>query len=405
MDIINDPDEHHEIKNVDLNLYCEGNYLLWVFNKIKWLNINSPIRLNILLFLLGWGIPFILATYSRVHVPTEEVKNACFLYDLTMYAFFVISLPLIINMEYHISTTLNEVLKKLIKMLTIPIDKLHLSVDRTNRWAKSSVLHLIALTFAYITSIAWILTLLKDSKETWHGTEQSTLSFISQTPTLAGAYVAFISMPIGLYIIYVWALKAGLWVLLIKNITSYPVRANPLHVDGCGGLLFFNRAILAWGFLFMAIGFLIALDCAKYVYILGDPFSRWDLILKPLVFIILAPSFFVGQLFFFTPHLIKAKHRYLDDIIKAGHIHAKTVHTRVKEVINRNNSLLELDSNKGGVDALDSVYRKAKSMRILPFDIGTLAKFLTNAGAPLSLLIPMLPGIKKLIYLLKQFTW
>lgn len=149
-------------------LCFEGNYLIWVFNKIKLPNIENPYYVSIATFFLGWRIPCILASFSGVLFHTENVKNACFLYDLTMYAFFVISLPLILNMEHHISAILDDALSKLChhKLLSILLDKLCHSVERTNRRSNSSILHITSLVIAYIVSISWIITLLIDNKPT-----------------------------------------------------------------------------------------------------------------------------------------------------------------------------------------------------------------------------------------------
>lgn len=396
--------ESEDTGDTNLNLCLEGNYVLSLIDKFKWIDKNSWLQVSILLFLVGWAIPCVIAYGERVLLPWETainsygmpsitVNNKCYLFDLTMYAFYIFSLPILFSREYHVFRTLNDVVRFAFRtrVLSIPPQDLQKSIDKTNRYAQSPILHLLLLILAYVLSILWMHTLRIDEIDSWHGAI-GTLSW-------SGLYVALVSIPLALYVIYMWAFKALVWIKLLKDMTKDPDRVNvyPLHPDRCGGLSFLNAANFAWGRLILSVGALVFLDYLNFVYLHEAKFYRWDLVLKPLAFIIVSAYLFFGQQLFFRAALVKAKQNYLENMIQAGHLYAEALHKRVVKVINGKLSPLGLDSNIEGTAEIEDDFNKLRSMRIWIFDMRTLMKCLGTVGAGLSPVIGKL--IKEIIKL------
>lgn len=365
-------DEDKDSKSI---LTFEGNYVLDLLGKIKWINKKNPLQVSILLFFIGWIVPCILACFDKALFFTDNVEYAkrCFLFDLTMYAFYVFPLPILFYFEYRVSAIMNHIVRYASRsnVLSITPDSLQRSIDRTNNLSLSKGLHSTALCFAYASSLFWIYLLLNDGMVSWHGMKE--VSSELQLPTLSGIYVSIVSIPIGLYFIFTWAMKAGLWYWLVKDMTRSRIRVNPIHPDKCGGLFFFSRASQIWGWLILVVGLVISLDYINFVYLQDAKYTRLDLVLKLIAFIVIAPILFIGQMLFFRRHLAIAKWHYID---KVGTTYVDVQNKLPIKIINRKLFPSVSDSNKLSMVAVESAFGKVKSMRLWLFDMSTLTNYL-----------------------------
>lgn len=363
-----------KLKDSKLDLYFEGNYVLSLFDKFKCISKRidktNPLQVSFFLFLIGWMVPCILAMVDKVFSPWGETGAKCFSFDLSMYAFYMFSLPMLFYAEHYVPTTLSNVVKFAASndILKISNNKLKQYIEGNNNWAKSPIIHIASLVFAYVSSIWWIWLLLSDGTNTWHG-------WNGALPSLPGFYVSLVSIPLGLYVIYMWILRAVVWIFFLKYITRGGIKVKPFHVDGCGGLLFFSKAIQAWGRLILAIGALVLLDCINYVIIQEASPYRRDIITKVISYLIIAPSIFFIQPFFFRPYLLKEKQDHLDILIKLGEKYADMMSKRIKEVVNKDIIKENFYSVIGYSESFENSFKKVRSMRIWPFDMATLTKY------------------------------
>jgi hypothetical protein len=360
---------------------------------LKWAKLNEPFKEWIFIFFAGWVIPCALSYSDNVLRPTCHLGKKCFLFDLTMLSFFLIGVPIIVIAEPKVDSSLNHFLKYGIKnrVFTIPSEKLKELVEGINRTAKSSKLHLVIIFCAYVLTAFWMITILTDNIPTWHGEIKTPQSIMITTPAL---YVCIFSVPAVLYILIWWASKYFLFLRLLRNITKYEIRVSPLHPDRCGGLSFFGRASLVWGFIILAIGFCVVLDLINYVSIQGANVTRWDLMVKMVAYLVLGPAFLFTQNLFFTRHLYTAKRKYLNELLELGAIMSDNRYERItrglseKEEPSENKFQYQHDE----MSDIEHAYKIVRSMRLWPFDLGMLTKYTIVVSTPLiSLILPHIP--------------
>ncbi len=163
----------------------------------------NPLKASFKLFIVEWVLPALLALLSGILLPSSPFGNNCFIFGLTIYTFYLISIPLTVNAEQHVSDILNNALRFATrnKVLSISAGQPQQITERTNRLSASLTIHLLCLAIAYISSVVWLVTLLIDNINTWHG-----ICYMS--PTLPGIYIAVVSVLIGLYLINIWVVRA-----------------------------------------------------------------------------------------------------------------------------------------------------------------------------------------------------
>lgn len=342
-------------------------------------------------FTIGWIIPAILSALSGHFMPGEQIQIRCFAFDITMYGFYFLVIPLILFSQNHLSNVLSSALQfaHSSKILQISFQDLQRCLSFTNRWGNHWSVHVISWVASLLSSIWWLWLVAESGHSSWHVSVFETNSF----PTVAGWYVGFLSVPLGLYFIYIWTLRAALWTLLLRNLAGHHWHINPLHPDGAGGLAFLSKTSAAWGFLILAVGFVIVLDFTNFVRIHNSSPFRPDLVAKLGAYILLSPAFFLGQLFFFTPLLKSAKHNYL----KKLRVFSLNYSDVLSAKLNNSKNYKDLSSSNDlrehitGIVELKYIFDRVKSMRILPFDFGTMVRFLFTVVTPLSpLLVPVL---------------
>lgn len=368
-----------------------GSWLISVIQRLGGARWTHPTPLSLGILLAGWLIPGLLSHLDRLLLPGTSIGNRCFAFDLSMYGCFFVGMPVIIFAEHRVSAILSGVVwfGRTRSFLAIEPEALNREIVKANRQAQSASTNLLALAIALITCLLFGFTLARDGVSTWFAVEHHG----SESISLAGLWAMLVSYPLIIYLILIWSLKAISWFLLLKRITRYPVRVNPLHPDKCGGLSFFGRASLTWSFLVIAIGFVTVFDYANYVHIQGASPLRWDLLAKLLGYLILAPFILMGQLAVWTPHLFAARRTCLRELIHFGKLQADALQNRIQTSLRGELNPLDLQADfeglAGGGEALDRV----RSMRLLPFDMVSCLKAVSAVCVPLlPLILPSLPA-------------
>jgi len=300
---------------------------------------------------------------------------------------------IIVIAEPKVTSSLSYILKYGIKnrVFTIPSEKLKELVEEINCKAKSFKLHLVVIFCAYALTALWMITILTDNIPTWHGVVQTPRASMITTSAL---YVCLFSYPAALYIFLLWGLRYYFYLRLIRNITKYDIRVSPLHPDRCGGLSFFGRASSAGGLIILAVGFCVVFDIINSVSIQGAKATRWDLMAKMVAYLVLGPAFLFTQNLFFTRHLYTAKRKFLNELLELGAISSDNLYKKITKGLLEKEETIEkkFQDKYNEMSDIEHAYKTVRSMRLWPFDLGTLTKYTLMVSTPLmSLILPHIP--------------
>jgi len=250
---------------------------------ITWL----PLFLLSLLEGDAWG--------SRVQLP--------FLLDVSTHARFLIAVPLLFLADRfayeRIPPTVYQFERRGI-VAAQDVPKLRAILDLGPRLTRSIIPELVCLLLVYtIGHFVWTQAFTSDTT-TWYSSAAKGMS-----PTKAGLWYQWVSLPLFRFLFFRWFFRLGLWGYILFKIARLPLKLLPTHPDKVGGLGFLNLVsnifvpiIVAWGVLLS--GQIAMKKIAQGSELLSFKFEGIGVLVIAILFVL-------GPLLFFTPALLAAR--------------------------------------------------------------------------------------------------
>jgi hypothetical protein len=224
-------------------------------------------------------------------------KGVSFWFDLDPHVRLLIAVPLLIGAELIVHRRMREVVAQFLdRGLIAPQDRPRFEdlIARAMRLRNSVVAEVLLAVLAF-TGGYWLWrTQGALHVATWYAAPVGE----SVQLTWAGCWYAFVSLPIGRFILLRWYFRLLIWYLFLGNVSRLRLRLNPLHPDRAGGLGFLEHSVDAFApvliaqsvFLAGMIGNLIMHEGAKLpefkVEIIGFTGFLMLVVLLPLMFFV-----------------------------------------------------------------------------------------------------------------------
>jgi hypothetical protein len=224
---------------------------------LQWLGMFHPAyKIRSVLVRLGLAcLPLMLLACIDGTARGNKVSIALF-YDFSVYARFLIALPLLIAAESIIDPLVQEAASTLNSSGVVRQDELpafHADLAMVMRLRDSILVDVI---LAVVSLLPYFLLFadyqwLSSDISTWHGSMQKGL-------TPAGWWFALIASPLLRFLMFEWLWRGVLWGLLLWKISSLNLDLLPTHPDRLGGLGFLLHVQEQFGVLAMALGSVVA---------------------------------------------------------------------------------------------------------------------------------------------------
>ena len=127
--------------------------------------------------------------------------------------------------------------------------------------------------------------------------------------TIAGYWLAFVSIPIFQFILIRWYMRFLIWFGFLWRVSRLNLHLIPTHPDRAGGLAFLGTSVYAFSPVLFAQGSLLAGMMANRVLYEGAKLLSFRL--EAVTLIGFAVLFVLGPLMMFTPKLMQAKRQGL----------------------------------------------------------------------------------------------
>ena len=128
--------------------------------------------------------------------------------------------------------------------------------------------------------------------------------------TMAGYWLAFVSVPLFQFILLRWYVRYLIWFWLVLRVSRLKLHLPALHPDGAGGLGFLGETSLAFAPLLFAHSALLAGQIANRILYSGGTLRASELTIVGFAVFSIAAA--VAPLLSFTTKLIRAKLRGLE---------------------------------------------------------------------------------------------
>lgn len=229
-----------------------------------------------------------------------------FLHDFEVHSRFLVALPLLIVAELIVHQRIGRVVTQFVERKLVPDDdttRFDAAIAaavrlRNSVWAEVALVALVLVA----GGIAGRYALLLDT-DTWYATPSAT----GPRYSMAGAWYAYVSLPLFQFIICRWYFRLFIWWRFLWQVSRIQLRLIATHPDRAAGLAFLASVVVAFGPIATAHGALFAGRVANEIFYAGAALPQYLIDVTLLVVVLLA--IVLGPLLVFSPQLARVKMR------------------------------------------------------------------------------------------------
>ncbi len=340
---------------------------------------------TILRILFAFGItwlPLLLLSLLQGVAAGRSAKES-FLYDFAAYGQFFIGVPLFILAEPLLGRMLDEAAEFFKHSGLVAENQLQAYEDATDsleKYRSSMWPELVIVALSLIMSGMWIMQETSDGISTWHaligadGREHF---------TLAGLWVGFVAVPVYQFFLLRWVWKIVLWIAFLWRMSRLNLKLNVMHPDKAGGLGFLGTVQGGFGILVFAEGCVIAATIGYKLVVSGNPATALGVWGPILGFIVVAPILFLFPLLFFTKRLFQLKEAGVYKVAAFSGLYMNAFHEKWLSNVQPDPSTLMGTPDIQSLAAMTAAYDTAHGMKIVPFDLKSVAQLLVAAAGPM----------------------
>ncbi len=336
--------------------------------------VRRTVFLSIGCFLVGWGIPCVLALISGRWGSNDP--SIGFFYDLNMPMQTTVAVILTIAepmLDLHVAQG-GEVFEKstLLRERGEYLDAAkELRRLREKKWPEIAAF-VLAIFFVALWAIpAWKSNQVSQISD--RGVGHGRLNAL-------GYWEVFVWGPLFQFLWTRWLWKVWIWSKFLRRVSRTDLRLTAIHPDRAGGLAFLGDIQGAFAVLIFAMGLVVAADAATQL--LRSDAVQLNIFFSVPAFLILGPVVFLGPLLFFTRTMWIARLNGLRDFeILLGHLTVafEDQHAEIDQPVhNLRDSLQEFDS----LTSVTSLHSHVSGMRVVPFDLSTVTRLILSAVTP-----------------------
>lgn len=322
-----------------------------------------------------------------------------FLYDFEVHVRLLFSLPLLILAELVVYFRMRAIAAQFIERQIITGDvrlRFAAVLSSAMRLRNSAAVEIAMLLLVILVGpFIWRGTLALHS-DTWY----ATVTGSSPSPTAAGRWYAFVSVPVFQFILLRWYYRLFIWCRFLFQVSRLDLNLVPLHPDRCCGLGFLGNVASAFAPLLAAHSGLVAGFIANRILHEGAklPDYRFELVGMTAFLLVIV----LGPLCVFAPKLNRARLAGLrtygrlasDYVVGFAGKWARGAAQQVEPLLG--------SSDIQSMADLDSSFAIVREMKLVPFGRETIVRFVVIIALPLAPLALTMFSLEELLKRLIQ---
>ena len=228
-----------------------------------------------------------------------------FFADIEAHARFLGALPLLIIAELVVHQRMRPVARQFLERELIPVEsraRFDAALASAKRLRNSVTAELALVAIVYVVGIFYVWSqYIALDVATWYATPTASGHDLS----MAGWWLAGISLPIFQFILLRWYFRLFIWVRFLWQVSRCRLTLIPSHPDRTAGLGFLSTTVAAFAPILAAHGVLVAGTIANQIFYDGAKLLDFKLELAVVVVFLLLVV--LGPLLLFTPQLAAAR--------------------------------------------------------------------------------------------------
>ncbi len=310
-----------------------------------------------------------------------------FLYDIEMHLRFLLALPLLIAAELMVHKRIQIVVQQFIDRGIVAeelLPRFSAIIDSAVRLRNSMVIEVALLLIVFVGGhFLWSamsgMEQIVQKTATWYATKSGTGVLLSP----AGYWYGFVSLPLFQFIFLRWYFRLFVWARFLWQVSRLDLHLIPTHPDRAAGLGFLSVSVFAMSLLILTHGVLLSGLIANRIFYAGE--KLMDFKLEVIAFIAIVMLVFLGPLFVFSPHLLRAKR---DGLREYGNLASRYVEEFEQKWIHGGAQADEQLIGSGDIQSLADLghsFEIIRGIRPIPFTRETVIELIVI------ILLPVLP--------------
>lgn len=363
-------------------------FQLWRRTRLSGDTLQMLHRRVLALTLIAWA-PLLLLSVVEGHAWGGSVALP-FLHDIDAHARFLLALPLLILAELIVHKRLLPVVKEFVERGLIPPadrPKFDAAIASALRLRNSTKVEVLILALVYVVGVG-VLWRMQAGLEvvTWYGAPSDG----QLNPTLAGWWLACVSVPLFQFLLLRWFFRLFVWARFLWQVSRIDLSIMPTHPDRSGGLGFLALVSQAFAPLLMALGVLVAGMAADRIFYAGAKLPDF----KPeFIGIAVVMMFMIlGPLLAFSSGLSAAKRKGLREYGALAQRHAREFDDKWLRGGAPADAQLIGSPDLSSMADLSSDFEGVQRMRAVPFTLRTVVQLAAVTLLPVApLVLTMMP--------------
>jgi hypothetical protein len=357
-------------------------------------------RRSFLLAFVSW-LPLVALAGAQGLAVNEDPRRSL-LMDFTVYARFLVAIPLFILGERVADSKFSSVVDYLARSEIVP---------ESERQSYTGLLsHVRRLRDSRVAEFLWVvLAFAGAGYSAFHQamTAQSTWLVANQLGSRplswAGAWYTGISLPLFQFLLYRSLWNWAIWCLFLWRLSRLKLRLMPTHPDLAGGLYILGDSPYAIAILVVAIGATLSATWANQVVYDGTPVVSFNKVF--IAYLLLTLSIAFGPLLSFSGELDRLRSRGLRDYGALASRHAQLFDEKWIKKRGTTEGIEETPLGSPDMSSLvdlNSSCEMVKKMRFFPFGARALITLAAAALLPMVPLILMRIPLREILSLIAR---
>jgi hypothetical protein len=227
-----------------------------------------------------------------------------FIRDIVTHVRFLVALPVLILAEMIVDQRIRPIMRRFAQRHVVPPDELpkfYAAINTAVRIYNSTIAE-IALLVLVFTAGLWVWRhQIAANIASWYASSHEGPMHL----TMAGYWLAFISIPVFQFILLRWYMQVLIWLWFLFRVSRLKLHLPPLHPDRAGGLGFIGKSSVAFAPLLFAHSALFAGQIESSILYSGRSLISSEMSI--IGYVIFSVAMALAPLFAFTPQLLRAK--------------------------------------------------------------------------------------------------
>lgn len=199
--------------------------------------------------------------------------------------------------------------------------------------------------------------------------------------TLAGYWLAFVSVPVFQFILARWYARFLIWFWLLWRLSRLKMDLIPTHPDRAGGIGFLTRATYSFGFVLLTQGVMLSGLIANMVLHNGRNLTEFRI--EVAGYIIFFVALVLAPLAVFIPPMVTAKRSGLNAYGLLATEYTRDFGKKWIQGVNPKDDELLGATDIQSLADLGNSYQMLQEMRLAPFGVRAILSFAALTAAPL----------------------